>query len=179
MAPKEIALIGEDGKQKSGAVRYTCDEMMTELLSIPRKWDHSFKPVLTDDKGGGKCCVLQCIHCLTKLSPSNPSGNTLDHLRRCTKYQPRRSPRQHADSSKASRSLSDDGCSWRTPREEKASQPDEWRAIQHCWLHCQARPAEAIQRGLCNVPHHQRDAFPARQQRIPAQGHRHLGSQDA
>ena len=111
MAPKDFALIDEDGKQKSGGARYTPDEMMFELLRIPRKWDHSFKPVLTADKGGGQCCVLQCKHCLAKLSPSNPSGTTLDHLKRCSKYQPdqpRRSPRQHAGSSKGSRSLSDD-----------------------------------------------------------------------
>ena len=77
MAPKDFALIDEDGKQKSGGARYTPDEMMFELLRIPRKWDHSFKPVLTADKGGGQCCVLQCKHCLAKLSPSNPSGTTL------------------------------------------------------------------------------------------------------
>lgn len=82
---------------------------MTELTRIPRVWDPSFKAVFADDTGrGGRCVVLQCIHCTANISPSNPAGNTRDHLKRCPVVnKPRRSPRGH-DGSKRSSALSDD-----------------------------------------------------------------------
>ena len=104
-------LVCDDGLPGCLGTRYSPQGCLEDLTRIMRVQDDNFSGVLTVNARGDNCCALQCKHCSSNFSPSNPAAATRGHLKRCSRYikqqQPRRSPKGHAGS-KVSLTLHDD-----------------------------------------------------------------------
>ena len=108
---QKLFFVGYAGLQGCLGTRYSPRECLEELTRIKQVWDDNFSVVLNVDARGGNGRALQCKHCASNFSASNPAAATKGHLKRCSKYiilqQPRRSPKAHAGS-KSSRTLHND-----------------------------------------------------------------------